>query len=131
MKEGLMASKKSSSKTASSKKSSSKKSSSKKLMSLTAAANAGNVEAVALAVSMAATTASSKEAAILNCLIKCFMENGLPPVSPSALIDWSTIPNPVITSIGNCVRDCINGKGFQSPGWAPAFQSLKNQGMVS
>ena len=117
-----MASKKSSGKKSSSKKSSSKKSS----VSSPAAAS----KAV-LAASAAESTQDAKESAILQCLINCFVSNGFPPPSPSAKIVWSTIPDNIITIIGNCVRDCIRGKGFTSPGWAGPFQTLKNQNQVS
>jgi hypothetical protein len=98
---------------------------------LSAAAKAGDATAAVLAVSKNATAQESKEIAILDCLKVCFQTNGLPPVSPSSKIDWQTIPNNIITIIGNCVRDCINGKGFKSPGWAGPFRNLKNQGKVS
>ena len=86
-----MASKKSSGKKSSGKKSSSKKSSTKKTSakkpsakkSLSAAVTTNDHAAVLMAVSTAASPANSKEAAILECLSKCFFDNGLPQVSPS------------------------------------------------
>lgn len=119
------------SKKSSGKKSGGKKSGSKKTSSFAAAVSTGNAEAILMSVSTAATAADAKESAILQCLISCFFNNGLPPLSPSSPIVWTTIPDNIITIIGNCVRDCILGKGFQSPGWAGPFQNLKNQNQVS
>jgi hypothetical protein len=108
-------------------KKSSKKSSSKKASTTSAA----TLNATLLASSAAESEQDAKESAILQCLITCFFNNGLPPLSPSAKIVWSTIPDNIIIIIGNCVRDCINGKGFQSPGWAGPFLNLKEQNRVS
>ncbi len=120
--------------TKSSKKSSSKKSSSKKssakILSLSGASDA-DAGAAVMAVSTAEDAGDAKQSAIFQCLVECFRRNGFPIISPSARIVWSTIPNNVITRIGNCVRVCIIGKGFQSPGWAGPFRNLKNQNRVS
>lgn len=115
-----------------SKKSSGKKSSSKKSGGKKAAASSPAAASNAvLAASSAESAEDAKESAILQCLISCFTANGFPPLSPSAKIVWSTIPDNIITLLGNCVRDCINGKGFQSPGWAGPFQTLKDENRVS
>lgn len=129
-----MASTKQSSKKSSTAKASSKKASKKaaaKPMSLAAAAKAGNIEAALMAVSATATPQDAKESVILTCLISCFSANGFPQLSPSAKIVWATIPNNVISILGNCVRDCINSKGFDVLGLAGPFQNLKNQNKVT
>ena len=84
-----------------------------------------------LAVSKDASALDSKESVVLHCLVKCFAENGLPSLSPSAKIVWDTIPNPILVKIGNCVRDCINNNGFQSIGWAAPFLTLSAQKKVT
>lgn len=87
--------------------------------------------ATLLAVSKDEVALDSKESAILQCLSECFFNNGLPTLSPSAKIVWSTIPDNVLTNIGDCVRDCLNGKGFQSISWAAPFRNLRSQGKVT
>jgi hypothetical protein len=83
--------------------------------------------ATLMAVSKDEADVDSKESAILQCLSECFFNNGFPALSPSAKIVWSTIPNNVITTIGDCVRDCLIGKGFQSISWAAPFLNLKGK----
>jgi hypothetical protein len=87
--------------------------------------------ATLMAVSTNEAVVDSKESAILHCLSECFFNNGFPALSPSAKIVWSTIPNNIITGIGDCVRDCLTGKGFQSISWAAPFLNLKSQGKVT
>ena len=124
-----MASKKSSGKKSSGKKSGGKKSSPKKAASGTITTAAANN--ALLAVSTDESAQDAKESAILQCLAQCFAASGMPGISPSAKIVWSKIPDNVIIIIGNCVRDCLTGKGFGSPGWAGPFLILKSQNKVS
>ena len=124
-------SKKSASKSTS-KKSSGKKSGSKKgTSSLSAAVAAGDASAALLSVSATATAQDAKESAILSCLSSCFSNNGFGQLSPSAMIVWQIIPDNIVIILGNCVRDCINGRGFDSPGWAIPFRDLKRANQVS
>lgn len=108
---------------------SSKKSSGKK-----GGGGGGNVPAATaalLAVSKNAADVDTKESAILHCLSRCFFDHGFPALSPSAKIVWATIPDDVITIIGDCIQQCLQGKGFQSISWAAPFLNLKSQNKVT
>lgn len=111
-------------------KSSGKKSSGKKTSS-SAGNSPAKANAALLAVSKDASAVDSKESVILQCLVQCFFANGLPALSPSAKIVWNTIADNILVIIGDCVRDCINSKGFQSIGWAGPFLNLKSQNKVT
>ena len=74
-----------------------------------------------------ATAADTKQDAILGCIVKVFTDVGLPHISaPNVKIVWATLndPDDVIDQLGNGIRDCITGKGFQCEGLAGLFQIL-------
>lgn len=72
-----------------------------------------------------------KEDAVLQCLIAAFDKELQRRISPSATIVWSTIDDRVIVKLGDGTTDCIEGKGFQCPQLAVAFQALKDNNLVS
>jgi hypothetical protein len=75
----------------------------------------------------------AKHDAILNCIVSVFTEAGFGQISaPDAKVVWSTIDDDdVLLQLGNGIRDCIIGKGFQCQGLAPEFFLLRNANKIT
>lgn len=81
-----------------------------------------------------ATPADLKSDAVYGCIVKIFQSVGLPHIStPDAKIVWSTLTDPanIIDQLGNGIRDCIIGKGFQCDGLAGLFAMLQSGNKVT